>query len=145
MIGKLLNVQQNGRGTDLSAALQFTRNVLKQRSVCFVLSDFIAPVYEAPLRVLAKRHDCIGIHCWDARERDLPDVGLLRVRDAETGQETWVDTTDPDLRRDYHKRFDQHRADAQSLFRRAGADFLSVETVESYTQVLLRFFEMREK
>lgn len=145
MIRELLNVQPNGHGTDLAAALQFTRNVLKQRSVCFVLSDFIAQEYEAPLRVLAKRHDCIGIHCWDARERDLPDVGLLRLRDAETGQETWVDTTDPDLRRRYHERFEQQRAGTQSMFRRAGADFLSVETVESYTQALLRFFEMRGK
>lgn len=145
MIRELLNVQQKGRGTDLAAALQFAHNVLKQRSVCFILSDFIAPDYEAPLRVLAKRHDCIGIHCWDERERSLPDVGLLHLRDAETGQATWIDTADPALRRDYAERFDQSRTATQNMFRRAGADFLSVETVASYTQALLRFFESRGK
>jgi uncharacterized protein (DUF58 family) len=145
IIRELLNVQPNEKGTDLSAAIQFTRNVLKKKSVCFVLSDFWAANYDISLRTLARRHDCVGIHCWDLRERDLPDVGLLRTRDAETGQNTWLDTGDPQLRRAYARRFDENRDYASGAFRKAGADFLSLQTSESYASALLHFFEKRAK
>jgi uncharacterized protein (DUF58 family) len=145
IIRELLNVQSNERGTDLATAIQFTRNVLKKKSVCFILSDFWANEYDVSLRTLARRHDCVGIHCWDARERDLPDVGLLQTRDAESGQETWLDTTDPKLRRAYAQSFDENSAYATAAFRRAGADFLSLQTAESYATALLHFFEKRAK
>ena len=145
IIRELLNVQPNERGTDLSAAIQFTRNVLKKKSVCFILSDFLVTGYDAPLRTLARRHDCVGIHCWDERERDLPDIGLLRTRGAESGALAWLDTTDPQLRRAYTQRFDENLAYAITAFRRAGADFLSLQTAESYALALLHFFEKRAK
>ncbi|MBV6439473.1 MAG: DUF58 domain-containing protein [Haliscomenobacteraceae bacterium CHB4] len=145
IIRELLNVQPSDRGTDIAAAFQYTRNVLKKRSVCFVLSDFWAHDYDAALRVLARRHDCIGIHCWDPRERKLPDVGLLRVRDAESGQQVWIDTTDPTLRAHYTERFDENRDYAAGAFRRAGADFLSLQMTDSYASALLRFFEQRAR
>lgn len=145
IIRELLNVQISERGTDLSAAIQFTRNVLKKKSVCFVLSDFWTSGYDAALRTLARRHDCVGIHCWDTRERELPDVGLLHTRDAESGQYRWLDTTDPQLRRAYTQHFDDKQSYAISAFRSAGADFLSLQTAESYASALLHFFEKRAK
>ncbi len=143
IIRELLNLNPAGRGTDLAGVLQYAHNVLKKRSVCFILSDFITAGFEAPLRIFAKRHDCIGLHCWDPRERHLPDVGLLRATDAETGATAWIDTTAPAYRRLYTRRFDQRTTETRELFHRAGADFLSIETTESYAQVLLRFFEQR--
>ena len=145
MIRELLNVQPGDRGTNLSGAVQFTRNVLKKRSVCFLLSDFWAENYEPALRVLARRHDCVGIHCWDTRERELPDVGLLHLRDAETGTTSWVDSTDPAMRTRYKARFDQNLSRATAAFRRAGADFLSLNTRESYGAALMHFFEKRAR
>lgn len=145
IIRELLNVQPNERSTDLATAIQFTRNVLKKKSVCFVLSDFWATGYEMPLRTLARRHDCVGIHCWDLRERDIPDVGLLHTRDAESGRKTWLDTSDPELRRAYSRRFEENRQQATTAFQRAGADFLSLQTTESYASALLHFFEKRAK
>lgn len=145
IIRELLNVQPNDRGTNLGAAIQFTRHVLKKRSVCFVLSDFWGENYEPALRVLARRHDVIGIQCWDTRERELPDVGLLHLRDAESGELIWMDTTDPQLRRQYTQRFDENRVLAAANFRRAGADFLSLSSAEPYTAALLHFFEKRAK
>lgn len=145
MIRELLNVQPGNRSTNLSAAIQFTRNVLKKKSVCFVLSDFWAADYEVALRTLSKRHDCVGIHCWDQRERDLPDVGVLQTRDIETGEQSWMDTTDPQFRRAYAQRFDQNLEKTNAIFRRAGADFLSLQTAESYATALLHFFEKRAK
>jgi uncharacterized protein (DUF58 family) len=145
IVRELLNVQPSQRGTNLAGALQFARNVLKKRSVCFVLSDFWARGYDAALRVLARRHDCVGIHTWDPRERKLPDVGLLRVRDAESAQQIWLDTTDPSLRALYTERFDDNRDYAAKAFRRAGADFLSLQTSDSYASILFRFFEKRAR
>jgi uncharacterized protein (DUF58 family) len=145
IIRELINLQPGGQGTDLAGALQYTRHVVKKHSVCFLLSDFIADGYEAPLRVLSRRHDFIGIHCWDHRERELPDVGLLLTRDAESGAERWVDTSDPVFRRAYTQRFDERYFRAQTAFRRAGADFVSVNTTQSYVQALLHFFAKRAK
>lgn len=145
IIRELLNVQPSDRGTNLAGAMQYTRNVLKKRSVCFILSDFWAHDYDKALRVLARRHDCIGIQCWDPRERKLPDVGLLQVRDAESGRQVWVDTTDPGVRAHYAERFDENRDYAARSFRHAGSDFLSLQTTESYASALFRFFEQRAR
>ena len=143
IIRELLNVQPVGRKTDLAGAAQYLRNVLKKRSVCFLLSDFQADNYESALRALARRHDCIGIHCWDTRERAMPDVGLIQLTDAESGAQYWVDTTDPSWRKQYSNLFDHRLAAAQSAFRQAKADFLSLHTAQPYTSALLRFFESR--
>jgi uncharacterized protein (DUF58 family) len=143
MIRELLHLQPSERTTDMAGALETAHNLLKKRSICFVMSDFMTSGYEKPLRVLARRHDCIGLHCWDPRERELPDVGLLPVRDAESGRTEWIDTTDPDLRKGYKKRFEENLAKTKSTFLRAGADFLSLQTTEAYINALLQFFERR--
>ena len=145
ILRELLNVAPNNRGTDLAGALQYTRNLLRQHSVCFVLSDFLAVGYESPLRVMARRHDCVGIHVWDARERALPNVGLLHMLDAESGKPTWRDTTDPDFRRNYTQYFTANLAEARRIFQQAGADFLSISTQDSYSTALLHFFERRAR
>ncbi len=133
------------RGTDLAAALRHTDNTLKKRSVCFVLSDFFAPNYDTPLRVAARRHDLIGIHLHDPREKDLPPIGLICVTDAESGAQTWVDSSDAGLRAKYRQFFEGNFAKTKSAFLRSGADFLSIPTTEPYVNALLRFFEKRTK
>jgi len=143
IIRELLNLEPQGRGTDLAGTLQYARNVLRKRSVCFILSDFLSADYEAPLRILARRHDCIGLHTWDLRERELPNVGLLQVAGIESGVTNWVDTSDRTFRQAYTRRFDRRVQFVRELFGRAGADFLSLSTADSYVQALLRFFEQR--
>lgn len=145
IIREILSARPTGRGTDIAGALQFIHNALKKRSVCFLLSDFLDKNYEHALRVLSRQHDCIGIHVWDALERNLPDVGVLRVADAETGEQIWVDTTSTRLRRQYAQTFEAHLADTQNIFRRAGADFLSLSTDQPYIKPLLQFFSRRSK
>lgn len=145
IIREVLNVQPAGRKTNIAQALRYIHHGVKKRCVCFVLSDFLDVQYEEALHVLARQHDCIGIHVWDPLERDLPDVGVLRVADAETGQQIWVDTTSPRLRRQYWHSFEMHTAETRALFRRAGADFMSVGTHEPYTNALLQFFANRSK
>lgn len=143
IIRELLNLKPVGRGTNVAGALQYARNVLRKRSVCFLLSDFLSDGFEAPLRIFSKRHDCIGLHTWDIRERTLPDVGLLRVTDAESKDVGWVDTSDPNFRNAYAQHFDRRVQALREMFGRAGADFVSLPTTDSYVQALLRFFEKR--
>lgn len=145
IVREILSAEPKGRGTDLGGALQFVHNVLKKSSVVFVLSDFLDARYEDALRILSRRHDCIGIHVWDALERYLPDVGVLRVADAETGEQVWVDTTSMRLRRQYAQTFDSHVFATRDLFLRAKANFLSLSTDQPYVQALLQFFAQRSK
>ena len=145
IIRDILEAKPASRGTDLNGALRYVCNGLKKRSVCFVLSDFLGEGYEEALQILSRRHDLIGIHCWDPLERDLPDVGVLRVADAETGKQIWVDTTSGRLRNQYRRSFEAHTAAVTALFRQAGADFLSLGTHEPYVRGLLKFFSQRSK
>lgn len=144
IIRELVNVEPRRRPTDLAGALRHTNNMLKKRSVCFVLSDFLASDYETPLKIAARRHDLIGIHLFDKLEKSLPAVGLLRVADAESDQKIWVDTSDATFRKNYNQKFEANFQRTKSAFLRSGADFLSVSTDENYVKSLLQFFEKRK-
>ena len=143
IIREILSATPKSRGTDIAAALQYIHHVISKRCVCFVLSDFLDEKYENALRIIARQHDCVGIHCWDALERDLPDVGVLRVADAETGRQIWVDTTSSRLRQQVARTFDEQLEKTRGIFRRAGADFLSLNTGQPYVTSLMNFFSRR--
>lgn len=146
MIRELLNVAPKSTRTDLEAACVFTRNVLKKRSICFVVSDFYSSTnYELALNVLGRRHDCIGIHVWDAAERQLPDLGIIEVLDPESGTLYATDTANPDVRRQYTTRFDAHRQRVQTIFQNAGCDLISLRTDQDYTPELIRLFDKRNR
>jgi uncharacterized protein (DUF58 family) len=145
IVRDVLFAQPKGRGTHLEEALRYINNGLKKRSVVFLLSDFLSDNYQDALRVLARRHDCIGIHCWDPLERNLPDVGVLRVADAESGEQIWVDTTSPGVRRRYQQSFDAHAESTKNTFRQAGAGFISLGTHQPYVQPLMQFFAQRTR
>lgn len=145
IIRELINFPPTGRGTDLAGALQHMNNMLKKRSVCFVLSDFFTSNYESPLRVAGRRHDLIGIHLFDPREKTLPDIGLFQVSDTETGERLWVDSSDAKVRNNYSQFFRENFTRTQTAFLRNGADFLSISTAEPYVNALLRFFQQRLK
>ncbi|MBC6996377.1 DUF58 domain-containing protein [Neolewinella lacunae] len=143
IIRELLDTRPQGEGTDLGLALTYFTNMVKKRSICFLLSDFLAEDYEKPLRLAARRHDLIGMHLYDPRERELPDVGLIHARDAETGAMEWIDTSSRRVRQRYTAWYEKHLAYYLNAFQKAGADTLSMETTEDYTKGLLRFFKGR--
>lgn len=143
IIRELVNATPEGRSTELGGALEYLQNVLKKRSILFILSDFMAKSWETPLKSLARRHDVIGLHVAEPLETALPDVGLLHVLDAETGQKIWIDTAVPAVREDYARWHRQNFEAFKSTFLRSGADVLRVKTVDSYVQALLAFFEKR--
>jgi uncharacterized protein (DUF58 family) len=143
IIRELLHVEASQRSTDLNVALQFLHQILKKRSVCFILSDFDAPDYQKALRVLSRRHDCIGLHCWDTKEREMPDMGLLEIEAVEGRTAQWVDTSNPTFRTNVTQQFDLRLQQTEGVFRNAGADFLSLRTDEDYIPTLLSFFARR--
>ena len=143
IIRELLDTKPEGSGTDIGAALTYFTNMVKKRSICFLLSDFLATDYSRPLRLATRRHDLIGMHLVDPREEELPAVGLLRARDAETGAVDWIDTDSKRVRRQYAAWYEEQQTYFQDAFKKSGADTLRVTTTEDYTRALLRFFKNR--
>ncbi|CAH1001258.1 hypothetical protein LEM8419_02157 [Neolewinella maritima] len=143
IIRELLDTRPEGGGTDIGMALTYFTNMVKKRSICFLLSDYLATDYERPLRLAARRHDLVGLHLYDPRERELPAVGLLRAKDAETGKTQWIDTDSARVRDRYAGWYNDTMDYFNAAFRQSGADTLSVETTEDYVKELLRFFKRR--
>jgi uncharacterized protein (DUF58 family) len=145
IIRELLNFEPSGKSTNIAGALQYLNSLIKKRSICFILSDFMAKGYDDALRIAAKRHDIIGVHIRDPKEEQLPPVGLFRAIDAETGERLWIDTSDPSVRAQYAKGYQDNFQYFKSLFNKTGVDFMSVNTTESYVNVLMKFFKSRLK
>jgi uncharacterized protein (DUF58 family) len=145
IIRELLNFEPSGKSTNIAGALQYLNSLIKKRSICFILSDFMAKGYDDALRIAAKRHDIIGVHIRDPKEEQLPPVGLFRAIDAETGERLWIDTSDPSVRAQYAKGYQDNFQYFKTLFNKTGVDFMSVSTTESYVNVLMKFFKSRLK
>lgn len=143
IIREMLNIEPQGQGTDVGEALRYFNNVCKKRSIAFVLSDFIANDFRDALRIAAKKHDVTGIQVYDPREEVLPPVGLIRAFDPETGQESWIDTSNKKTRENYEQWFRDHREKARNLFLKTGSDLLHIRTDEPYVNALLKFFKRR--
>ena len=129
----------------MSTALRYFNNATKQKSIAFILSDFLDANYEDALRIAAKKHDVIGIKIYDKMDKELPAAGLLQVQDAESGRTQWVDSGDPFVRKSYEQEFFRVTEYSTQLFKKAGCDLLHVKTGEDYVRVLQRFFLSRNR
>lgn len=145
IIRELLNFEPEDNGTDIGEALRYFNNVIKKRSICFILSDFMTAGYEDPLKIAGRRHDIIGVHLFDPREEKIPNVGLIRAKDAETGNVGWIDTSLRSVRAGYANWFQENFNYFKNTFRKSGTDFVSIRTNEPYVNALLRFFKKRKK
>lgn len=136
----------NRTPTDLSQLLQAGLNSLKRRSLVFVISDFISePGWERPLNLLNRRHELVGIRLWDAREVALPDVGMIVVEDAETGEQLLVDTGHPEFRRRFQAAASQREATLKASLKRAGVDLFSIATEEDLVGAIVRMAGLRKR
>ena len=143
IIRELINIEPTSNGTDLSLAIKHFNNVNKKRSIAFVLSDFITKDYKNALSIANKKHDVIGLHVYDKLEKDLPNVGLIQIKDAETGELLWVDTAGVDIHNRIKSEFNNHVAAHNATFLSCGAAFRSVSTTDNYIQVLMNLFSQR--
>ncbi len=140
IVRELLTAEPKGKGTNLAEALRFFNNATRQRSISFVLSDFLAPDFTDALKVAGRKHDVIGIKVYDPMDVRLPNAGLLQVTDGETGETGWVDSSDYWTAQQYEKNFFEHTAWCKNSFVKSGSDLLHVRTDEDYVKVLQKFF-----
>jgi uncharacterized protein (DUF58 family) len=140
IVRRLLTSEPKRKGTNLSEALRFLNNSSRQRSIVFVLSDFLDERFEEALKVSARKHDVIGIKVYDKMDVQLPDAGLLQVSDAETGKVRYIDSSDYFVRQQYEKNFFDHTEWSKNIFLKSGSDLLHIRTDEDYVKVLQKFF-----
>ncbi|MDK1020219.1 MAG: DUF58 domain-containing protein [Candidatus Hydrogenedentes bacterium] len=144
VIREVLYFKPKGVGTDIPEALHFLNGVTKRRAVAFLVSDFMEADHEPALRIANKRHDVIAVTVTDPREEELPNVGLVNVRDAETGREVLVDSGDARVRQDYAEAAAKRVKARDEIFRRTRVDSINVRTDRDYIDEIYRFFRMRE-
>lgn len=145
LIRELLNFRPKQANTSINEALDYLGRVTHKRCVVFLISDFQAEGFEKPLRILGRRHDLIAISITDPREISMPDVGLVELEDAETGERIIIDTGSLSVRREYEKLGCQRSGDLRNLFRSMNIDHTEVVTGRDYVKDLVGFFRTRER
>ena len=148
LINDLLKQPQLPRApfTDLAQLIGGALNAIKRRSLIFVVSDFIStPGWERMLTLLNHRHEVIAVRLWDPSEAELPDIGLVVMEDAETGEQVYVDTHDPHFRARYAQSMQGREAALNDSFKHAGVDVLSLSTGEDLVRAIVRFAALRER
>lgn len=145
IVRELLTMESKNTGTNLNEALRFFYRANRQKSIAFVLSDFIADGFEHRLHVVSRRHDVIGIKVYDKMDSSLPDIGMVKMTDPETGAEAWIDTSDAMVRHHYHQNFMEQSATCKTIFKKSGADLLHIRTDEDYVKIVQQFFAGRIK
>jgi uncharacterized protein (DUF58 family) len=143
IIRELLDYKPHSRGTDISESLRFLTNAIKKRCTAFLISDFRDKGYARSLQIANNKHDVAALHIFDRRESSLPSVGLLRVLDAESGMERWIDTSISRIRQSYSMKWESHLEIMNEIFTRAGVDNVSIHTGEDYVKPLIRLFKLR--
>ena len=145
LIREVLSFESKPRGTNIQAALQHLNRVSRRRAVVFLISDLLDPSVALALRAASHRHDMIAIILEDPREMEFPDVGLIELCDAETGEREIIDTGDRSVRREYAERATAARKDRTRMLHGAKVDTITVRTDRPYEEALFRFFRQREK
>jgi uncharacterized protein (DUF58 family) len=148
LINDMLNQPRLPRApfTDLKLFLEGALNSIKRRSLVFIISDFISePGWEKPLSLLNQRHEVLAIRLWDSREVELPDIGVVLMEDAETGEQLYVDTHDRKFRQRFHEAAQGREAALSESFKRAGVDALSLSTEEDLVRAIVRFAKQRQQ
>ena len=144
IIRELLDFKPESKRTDIKMAVEYLTNVIKKRCVTFMLSDFIDDNdYRNALTIANRKHDIVAIQVYDRRLAELPDVGLMKVRDAETGHEQWIDTSSAKLRNAHHAWWKERQVRLAETFTKSNVDSVSVRTDQDYVKSLLNLFAKR--
>lgn len=144
IIRELLDFRAESRMTNVSLALEYLTNVMKHRCTAFLLSDFIVKdSFKNPLSIANRKHDIVAIQVYDRRMEELPPVGLLKVRDAETNEERWIDTSSRIVRRMHNESWMKRREQLNDIFTKSNVDNVSVRTDQDYVKALMALFAKR--
>ncbi len=145
IIREALYIKPEGKGTDITGALEYLSKTANRRTVSFIISDFHAKDYRQSLSIANKRHDIIAMSITDPRELDLPDAGIIDLEDGETGEKFAVDTSSAAVRKQYRVNALRIAGERESLFRSVNVDHIGIRTDIPYTKELYKFFRMRER
>ena len=143
IIRELLEFKSGSHGTNLDEPLRFLTNAIKKRCTAFIISDFMVPEFEEALRIASNKHDIVALKVYDPLEQSMPDIGLVKVADAETGEEKWIDTSSLHMRNTYEKWWTNHMEVIKNIFKRCGVDSTELRTDLDYVNPLIKLFEKR--
>ena len=143
IIRELIDFTPESNKTDIGGALRYFTNAIKKSSTAFIISDFMDKSFERDLMIANRKHDVVALRVYDIRETELPNVGLVKLKDAETGERIWVDTSDKRLRTTYKHAWGESQLALQKVFTKSGVDTVSMSTSEDYVRALMKLFKMR--
>jgi uncharacterized protein (DUF58 family) len=144
IIRELLEFHPKGRGTDITGALRYLNNVIKKRSIAFLITDLMDTDYEDALKIANRKHDLVVLRTTDPREEELPRMCLVRFQDPETGEQRWIDTSNASVRRAYRAAALKHQAVTREALKKAGVDHAVISTRDGYVRPLMNLFKQRE-
>lgn len=144
IIHELIDFKPESQQTNIAEALRFLTNAIKKRSIAFLISDFLDKGFEDALKIASKKHDLIAIRIFDKRETEIPDLGLVKMKNAETGKLSWVDTSSRRIREEYRKWYTDYEKTLKTIFQKTGLDVATIRTDQDYTKPLLNMFKKRE-
>ena len=145
IIREVLAFHPKEKGTNIAGALEFFNSVIKKRSICFILSDFMSKKFEKPLKIASKKHDIIALRIHDRREDILPNIGLVPMQDAETEEMIFVDTSSKKVRDLFMQNRASNVANLKRLLPASGVDIIDINTGTDYVRPLINFFKTRGK
>lgn len=144
IIREILTIQPSSHNhTNLQIAMEYLNRVLRRKSIVFLMSDFVGYLNEKMHGITSRRHDLVGLHLYDAQESTLPQVGLIKMADSETGQQYWIDTQERTLQNTLQQSFQQNLNQVRDIFAQNNADLISINTEEDYVKKLHGFFKNR--
>lgn len=143
IIRELINFEPEHRTTDIAEVLRYHTSAIKKHCTTFVISDFMDEDFEHALMIASKKHDVVGIQVYDKREEELPNAGLMKLLDAETGKDLWIDTSSTAVRQHYAKSWYKKQDELHRVFTKCGVDNVSIRTDEDYVKGLMKLFKQR--
>ena len=146
IIRELIEFEPVSRKTDMAMALRYLTNAMKRRVTAFIISDFMdkLPPLEQALSIANNKHDVVGLRIYDEREAEMPSVGMIKLKDAETGEYLWVDSSSSRVRETYRQYWSDRNKQLDSLLKKTGLDYVNISTREDYVMSLVTLFKKRE-
>ncbi len=143
IIRELLEFKPKSLKTDLGQALRYLMGIMKKKAIVFILSDFMTSGYEQPMRVFGRKHDVTGIRIFDKHETEIPNLGIVNMKDQETGEQILVNTASKKVRNNYAEHYRETVKTFEKQFSRSGAGVIQMNTEDSYVKKLLGYFKSR--
>ena len=145
IIRELIDFKPQNKGTDIAVALRYFTSAIKKKCTAFIISDFMSASFEAELKIANKKHDVIALRLYDKHEEEFPNLGLIPVKDEESGEVLWVNTGDENVRKAFQRDALIRNSRLKIVFSKSGVDIADIGTHESYVKPLMTLFKKREK